>query len=109
MGTIDMTQLDEIENSPDSIGQGYGHTVNVGSDPAGKMTFDPATVKINANETVTFINEDGLQHDIHFTGVPAGVDANDLNRDVHQRGWTPARHPLHRSASGSRCERSQPR
>merc|ERR1712078_408689 len=78
--TIDMTQLDEIENSPDSVGQGYGHTVNVGSDPAGKMTFSPATVKIGKDETVTFINEDGLQHDVRFTGVPAGVDASSLNQ-----------------------------
>merc|ERR1712003_217100 len=55
-------------------------TIDVGSDPAGKMTFSPATVKIGKDETVTFINEDGLQHDIRFTGVPAGVDASSLNQ-----------------------------
>merc|ERR1739848_103911 len=44
------------------------------------MTFSPATVKIGKDETVTFINEDGLQHDIRFTGVPAGVDASSLNQ-----------------------------
>ncbi len=43
---VDLTQLDEIENAPDAIGQGYGHTVAMGSDPEGKMTCTPATVKI---------------------------------------------------------------
>ncbi len=40
---------------------------------------------VSANETVTWVNEDGLQHDIRFTGVPAGVEAEALTSEVFDK------------------------
>merc|ERR1719389_570307 len=43
------------------------------------MEFSPQTITIKSGETVTWINMDGLPHDVVFTKVPEGVDTDDID------------------------------
>ena len=71
----DITLLTEIEDAPDAK-----HRVAMGTNPMHSMEFSPQTITIKSGETVTWINMDGLPHDVVFTKVPEGVDTDDIDQ-----------------------------
>merc|ERR1712144_66266 len=77
LDTIDTTLLDELEQEPDATVSGL--TVAVGSEPSGQMVFKPEQLDIKSGDTVTWLNVDGLEHNIVFSRVPDGVDKSALD------------------------------
>merc|ERR1739848_690507 len=71
----DITLLTEIEDAPDAK-----HRVAMGTNPMHSMEFSPQTITIKSGETVTWINMDGLPHDVVFTKVPDGVNTDDIDQ-----------------------------
>jgi len=53
--------------------------VNIGSEPAGELIYDPEEVTIEVGDTVTWTNVDGIPHDVVFETVPEGVDPQALS------------------------------
>merc|ERR1712048_633102 len=74
VNTADITLLTEIEDAPDAK-----HRVAMGTNPLRGMEFSPQTITIKSGETVTWINVDGLPHDVVFTKVPDGVNKDDID------------------------------
>merc|ERR1739848_207087 len=83
LDTIDTTLLDELEQEPDATVSGL--TVAVGSEPSGQMVFKPEQLDIKSGDTVTWLNVDGLEHNIVFSRVPDGVDKSALDQRSIQR------------------------
>merc|ERR1739848_59165 len=77
LDTIDTTLLDELEQEPDATVSGL--TVAVGSEPSGQLVFKPEQLDIKSGDTVTWLNVDGLEHNIVFSRVPDGVDKSALD------------------------------
>jgi len=77
LDTIDTTLLDELEQEPDSTVDGL--TVAVGSEPSGQLVFKPEQLDIKQGDTVTWLNVDGLEHNVVFSRVPDGVDKSALD------------------------------
>merc|ERR1739848_489094 len=80
---VDMSPLNDLEIdaplSPNTT------VVNVGSDPPGSLIFDPETVTIKSGDTVSWVNVDGIPHDVVFKTVPEGADAEALS---HKQLWS---------------------
>lgn len=80
---VDMSPLNDLEKdaplSPNTT------VVNVGSDPPGSLIFDPETVTIKSGDTVSWVNVDGIPHDVVFKTVPEGADAEALS---HKKLWS---------------------
>ena len=80
---VDMSPLNDLEiDAPISSNT---TVVNVGSDPPGSLIFDPETVTIKSGDTVSWVNVDGIPHDVVFKTVPEGADAEALS---HKKLWS---------------------
>ena len=81
---VDMSPLNDLEIDAPTLSPNTT-VVNVGSDPPGSLIFDPETVTIKSGDTVSWVNVDGIPHDVVFKTVPEGADAEALS---HKQLWS---------------------
>lgn len=75
---VDLTPLDDLETEANNEGD-EPTVVNIGSSPPGDLIYDPETVTIGQGDTVTWVNVDGIPHDVVFDKVPEGANKEDLS------------------------------
>merc|ERR1719486_1118757 len=60
---------DEEALAPGVVPEDAPTVVNIGSEPAGELIYDPEEVTIEVGDTVTWTNVDGIPHDVVFETV----------------------------------------
>merc|ERR1711959_693877 len=90
---VDMSPLNDLEIdaplSPNTT------VVNVGSDPPGSLIFDPETVTIKSGDTVSWVNVDGIPHDVVFKTVPGRGRRGPLPQEALEHHWRVGQLHLH--------------
>merc|ERR1712072_801446 len=79
VGDDDDEDEDEEALAPGVVPEDAPTVVNIGSEPAGELIYDPEEVTIEDGDTVTWTNVDGIPHDVVFETVPEGVDPQALS------------------------------
>eukprot|EP00232_Nephroselmis_pyriformis_P003688 CAMPEP_0182912708 /NCGR_PEP_ID=MMETSP0034_2-20130328/37660_1 /TAXON_ID=156128 /ORGANISM="Nephroselmis pyriformis, Strain CCMP717" /LENGTH=156 /DNA_ID=CAMNT_0025049397 /DNA_START=31 /DNA_END=501 /DNA_ORIENTATION=+ len=62
-------------------------TIKLGSD-SGELAFVPASIKVKAGETITFVNNKAFPHNVVFDedNVPEGVNADAISHEDYLNG-----------------------
>jgi plastocyanin len=76
-GGVDLAPLEDLESAPEATMD--EHVVEVGSSPPGQMIYNPESITIKSGDTVTWVNVDGIPHDVIFNEVPEGASNEDLS------------------------------
>merc|ERR1739848_939541 len=76
-GGVDLAPLEDLESAPEATMD--EHVVEVGSSPPGQMIYNPESITIKSGDTVTWVNVDGIPHDVIFNEVPGGASNEDLS------------------------------
>jgi len=77
MDGVDLAPLEDLESAPEATME--EHVVEVGSSPPGQMIYNPESITIKSGDTVTWVNVDGIPHDVIFNEVPEGASNEDLS------------------------------